>query len=440
MQLFRLNDNNILYLEEKNQHIPNNPTWKQRNKKNLFGNDVKIVNKTYLQKNCKNESIVQDIIDSTIHKFKLNSEQERAFRIVANHAVSSDSNRLNMYLGGMGGTGKSQVIKSLNHFFTARNKTHRFMILPLTGSAAALLNGSTYHSALGINDRQEFATLKNIAQVRNRLEGVDYIFLDEVSMLSCHDMYKISAQLAKATNKHEEPFGGLNMIFAGDFAQLQPVNGVSLYSGSVGTEISSRMSIRKQEETIGKALWHQITTVVILRENMRQTTQTPEDAKLRTALENMRYKACSGEDIQFLRTQIAGEQHNRPKLAQKRFCNVSIITAWNAHKDQINKLGSERFAEETGQTLTTFYSNDQWADNNVFHKRKRWTKKKNKDPKRKSNVLNAALQRALWNLPPGSTDHIAGKLSICVGMPVMLRYNAATECCITKGTEGTVAG
>ena len=39
-------------------------------------------------------------------------------------------------------------------------------------------------------------------------------------MLSCKDMYRISERLAKVMNNTEEPFGGLNMIFAGDFAQL----------------------------------------------------------------------------------------------------------------------------------------------------------------------------------------------------------------------------
>ena len=38
--------------------------------------------------------------------------------------------------------------------------------------------------------------------------------------------------------------------------------------------------------------WHQVTTVVILKENMRQKTQTAEDNKLRTALEN-RDKLCA---------------------------------------------------------------------------------------------------------------------------------------------------
>jgi hypothetical protein len=39
---------------------------------------------------------------------------------------------------------------------------------------------------------------------------------------------------------------------------------VSLYSGSIGTHIYSGLSHYGQESAIGKALWHQVTTVVIL--------------------------------------------------------------------------------------------------------------------------------------------------------------------------------
>jgi hypothetical protein len=38
---------------------------------------------------------------------------------------------------------------------------------------------------------------------------------------------------------------------------------------------------------IGKVLWHQITTVVMLVQNMQWKTQTEANRKLRTALENM---------------------------------------------------------------------------------------------------------------------------------------------------------
>ena len=56
-------------------------------------------------------------LESVVQKFKLNTEQERAFRIVANHATINNPTQLKMYLGGMGGTGKSQVLKALVEFF-----------------------------------------------------------------------------------------------------------------------------------------------------------------------------------------------------------------------------------------------------------------------------------------------------------------------------------
>ena len=78
-------------------------------------------------------------------------------------------------------------------------------------------------------------------------QGADYIFLDEVSKISCSDKYEINSQLAKALNEFELPYGGMNMIFSGDFAQLPPVFGSPLYSGTVGTQLMSHMTVQGQE-------------------------------------------------------------------------------------------------------------------------------------------------------------------------------------------------
>jgi len=51
------------------------------------------------------------------------------------------------------------------------------------------------------------------------------------------------------------------------------------------------------------------------------------------------------------------------------------------------------------------------------------------------------MRKALWSQPPSSTDkHIPGKLSLCIGLPVMIRYNYATEICMTCGQGGFVHG
>ena len=94
--------------------------------------------------------MAQNLIEDVVMKFELNSGQERSFRIVANHAVTPGAEQLIMYVGGMGGTGKSQVIKALMDFFKSSNESHRFVVLALTGTTAALLHGSMYHSFLGV--------------------------------------------------------------------------------------------------------------------------------------------------------------------------------------------------------------------------------------------------------------------------------------------------
>jgi PIF1-like helicase len=155
-----------------------------------------------------------------------------------------------------------------------------------------------------------FITIKCVRIIDNRVE---YGFpMDDVSMVSYNDNYKISSQLAKVLNEFDLPYGGINMIFSGDFAQLPPVFGSTFYNSTVGTQLVSWMTVQDQKAAIEKALWHQVTLVVILRKNMRQRTQTAEDAKLRTALENMRYAACTPEDNKFLKTQIAGRHPDQP--------------------------------------------------------------------------------------------------------------------------------
>jgi hypothetical protein len=56
------------------------------------------------------------------------------------------------------------------------------------------------------------------------------------------------------------------------------------------------------------------------------------------------------------------------------------------------------------------------------------------------NEISPALQKIIWNLPPSATNHFPGKLSLCIGISVIIRNNNATELCITKGQEGHVLG
>lgn len=72
----------------------------------------------------------------------------------------------------------------------------------------------------------------------------------------------------------------------------------------------------------------------------------------------MKFKACTPDDIVFLQTHISLSIPGRPSVCDKVFRNVSIITGTNIQKDKINWLGALLFAQETGQTLTDFFSQE----------------------------------------------------------------------------------
>lgn len=84
--------------------------------------------------------------------------------------------------------------------------------------------------------------------------SVDYLFVDEVSMIGCGLLLQIHEALVDAKGC-TEPFGGVNVIFAGDFAQLPPVSQTKLFSQAKST---------KEAMVFGQLLWRSITMVVML--------------------------------------------------------------------------------------------------------------------------------------------------------------------------------
>ena len=69
---------------------------------------------------------------------------------------------------------------------------------------------------------------------------------------------------------------------------------------------------------------------------------------------------CTTDDIKFLRTLYTKPDTDK-SMSNPNFRNVSVITALNSFRDKINEIGCERFAKESGQPLTTFYSIDRYG-------------------------------------------------------------------------------
>ena len=134
----------------------------------------------------------------------------------------------NIFITGPGGTGKTHLIKSIVAHAIENNKAYK--VCALTGCAAILLEcgASTLHGFAGIG----LAT-GTINQVVDRVVKSKYkrpnwqktniLIVDEVSMLSLK-LFTILDLIGRNIKKQpNKPFGGMQLIFAGDFYQLPPV-------------------------------------------------------------------------------------------------------------------------------------------------------------------------------------------------------------------------
>jgi ATP-dependent DNA helicase PIF1 len=133
----------------------------------------------------------------------------------------------NLFITGPGGTGKSRFIKYISQWAEA-HKRH-FAVCAMTGCAAVLLecNAKTIHSWSGIRLAKGDAstviatTLKNKYAVK-MWKKTSILILDEVSMLS-RRIFEILDAIGKSARRSQLPFGGIQLIFSGDFYQLPPI-------------------------------------------------------------------------------------------------------------------------------------------------------------------------------------------------------------------------
>lgn len=134
----------------------------------------------------------------------------------------------NIFLTGPGGSGKTELIKRMVQHCETSNK--KFQVCALTGCAAVLLNckAKTIHSWAGIglaNGSIEEVVRKVIGNKFKiaQWKKVDVLIIDEVSMMSLK-IFEILDYIGRKVRKNPlKAFGGIQIVFSGDFYQLPPV-------------------------------------------------------------------------------------------------------------------------------------------------------------------------------------------------------------------------
>ena len=133
----------------------------------------------------------------------------------------------NIFITGPGGTGKSALIKYIKRNADTRCKI--IQVCALTGCASVLLEckAKTLHSwsGIGLGKGTIEQLIKKIQKNKHSKalwKETDILVVDEVSMMSLK-LFETLDAIGKSVRKDRRPFGGLQLIFSGDFYQLPPV-------------------------------------------------------------------------------------------------------------------------------------------------------------------------------------------------------------------------
>ena len=136
------------------------------------------------------------------------------------------------FLSGPGGSGKSAVTKAVTSYTKSFclnlgiGYTSRVVVVTaITGAAAVSIKGETTSKALGLNKKSTNFSNEDIEEWKNTL----LVIMDEISFSNRSEIEKADVNLRALKENDNYKFGGVDVVFAGDFTQLTPVQGKPIY-------------------------------------------------------------------------------------------------------------------------------------------------------------------------------------------------------------------
>ncbi|MFY0642909.1 MAG: AAA family ATPase [Bacteroidia bacterium] len=236
----------------------------------------------------------------------------------------------NVFLTGSAGTGKTYTLNKYIEYLREHNVP--VAITASTGIAATHMSGTTIHSwsGIGIKDKltqNDFKSLSTKKYLTKSIKKTHVLIIDEISMLHRNQLDMINKVL-KYVRSSGEAFGGMQVVFSGDFFQLPPVS-------------KNQESNREKFAFMSEAWLAANVTICYLTEQYRQSKNSLNDL-----LNEMRGQEVSSFSIDLLQEAKYQELPIEPTRLYTHNANVDEINA-----KELEALEGDKevyFAEKSG--------------------------------------------------------------------------------------------
>lgn len=253
----------------------------------------------------------------------------------------------NVYLTGPAGSGKTFLLNDYIGFL----KSHGVSvgITASTGIAATHMNGMTIHSWSGIGIRDQLADIELRAlltrkYLAKRFAKTKVLVIDEVSMLHAHQLDLVD-RVCRFFKQNPAPFGGMQVILAGDFFQLPPINSKTKMSAVPTIETDSspipqllngfddNPETNQRHFVTGSNVWQNMNLrVCYLDEQYRHT-----DDRLTKILNEIRSNQADADTLGKLQERLGRDITNHANPTKLYVHNIDVDAINNAELAKINQ-------------------------------------------------------------------------------------------------------
>lgn len=255
----------------------------------------------------------------------LNAGQRKGYRLAVEE-------RKTMFITGNAGTGKSTLVKFIIDGLTAKGAV--VALTAYNGSAAINIGGTTLCSWMGLGNFEEPLSVYASRKVPNKKWlSTNVLIIDEISVVSAEVLSKLEA-LARVYRKNDLPFGGMQMILIGDFAQLPPIS----------------TKTKKADYCFKSSVWEEyIRDSVVLKEVIRQ-----QDVEFVNILEEVRMGRPSAKTIDTLNSRLIT---SADYIEQKHGITPTLIFS---KKEDVDAENTRQLQKLDGESF--FYRATTWND------------------------------------------------------------------------------